>query len=379
MQIMKDKLSSVVLVACIVASGIILAGCESSHSEEEGKKEIAAAPIVYTEVFPLRKDKLSTSLKIPGELQAFQQVDLYAKVNSFVRKLYVDLGSEVKAGQLLAVMEAPEMEAQLSAAQSKLKSQEAVYIASKASYDRLYETSKTPGTISPNDLEQALAKMNSENAQLEAAKASFREIGDTRNYLEIRAPFNGMITTRNVNTGAYVGPSGKGSELPLFTLQEQKKLRLVISVPEAYTAYLQNQTAIHFSVKSLPNEKLTAKINRMSGAIDNRLRSQRIEMDVINNNKRLLPGMVAEVEVPMNIADSSFVVPQSALVNSTERIFVIQIANNKATWIDVKKGREIDGHVEIYGPLTVGTHIVKTASEEIRDGSTVSNEKLIEK
>jgi RND family efflux transporter MFP subunit len=379
MQIMKDKFNSIVIVGCIVASGIILAGCESSHTEEEGKKEIVAAPAAYTEVFSLSKDKLSTSLQMPGELQAFQQVDLYAKVNSFVKKLYVDLGSEVKAGQLLAVMEAPEMEAQVSAAQSRLKSQEAVYIASKASYDRLYETSKTPGTISPNDLEQALAKMNSENAQLEAAKASFREVGDTRNYLEIRAPFSGMITGRNVNTGAYVGPSGKGSELPLFTLQEQKKLRLVISVPEAYSAYLQNQAAIHFRVKSLPNEKLTAKINRKSGAIDNRLRSQRIEMDVINNDKRLLPGMVAEVEVPMNIIDSSFVVPQSALVNSTERIFVIQIVNNKATWIDVKKGREIDGRVEIYGALTAGTHIVKTASEEIRDGSTVSNEKLIDK
>ena len=139
MQIMKDKFNSIVIVGCIVASGIILAGCESSHTEEEGKKEIVAAPAAYTEVFSLSKDKLSTSLQMPGELQAFQQVDLYAKVNSFVKKLYVDLGSEVKAGQLLAVMEAPEMEAQVSAAQSRLKSQEAVYIASKASYDRLYE------------------------------------------------------------------------------------------------------------------------------------------------------------------------------------------------------------------------------------------------
>jgi len=101
---------------------------------------------------------LSTTLQIPGELLAFQQVDLYAKENSFVKKLFVDVGSEVKAGQLLATMEAPELNSLESAAQSRLKSQEAIYIASKSNYDRLLETSKTPGTISQNDLDRRWQK-----------------------------------------------------------------------------------------------------------------------------------------------------------------------------------------------------------------------------
>jgi RND family efflux transporter MFP subunit len=372
---MKNKIYGMTVIACALLTGGIVTGCNSSHGEKE--KPTNTAPPPAMEVFTLKKDKLASSLQLPGELQAFQQVDLYAKVSSFVKKLYVDLGSEVKAGQLLAVMEAPEMGSQLAAAESRLKSQEAIYIASKASYDRLDETSKTPGTISPNDLEQALAKKNSDYAQWQASKASYREVADTRNYLEIRAPFSGIITARNINTGAYVGPSGKGSELPLFTLQEQQKLRLIISVPEAYTAYLQDRTEITFSVKALPNEQLKANINRSAGSIDNRLRSQRIEMDVVNTNKRLLPGMVAEVNIPMSGKDSSFIVPQSALVNSTERVFVIQVNNSKATWIDVKKGREADGRVEIFGQLSPGDHLVKTASEEIRDGMTIKNEKLV--
>ena len=311
---------------------------ELSEKKTETKQTAAEAPA--TEVFPLQKGRLSSSLQIPGELIAYQQVDLYAKENSFVKKLYVDVGSEVTAGQLLVTMEAPGTEFSISRRTINIKSREAIYMASKANYDRLYETSQTPGTISPNDLEQAAARKNSDFAQLEAAKAAYKQIAETQNYLQIRAPFSGVITARNVNPGAYVGPSGKGSELPLFTLQEQKRLRLVISVPEAYTGYLNHKNEVSFTVKALPNQQFKAQVKRMAGAIDSRLRSERIEMDVVNNDKKLLPGMVAEVNLPLPANDSTFIVPKSAVVNSTESVFVIRVVNNKAEWVDVKTGRE---------------------------------------
>jgi membrane fusion protein, multidrug efflux system len=349
----------------------LLQSCKSSNGETTENK-IAAPVVISTEVLPLQKDMLSSSLQIPGELIAFQQVDLYAKENSFVQKLYVDVGSEVKAGQLLATMEAPELSSLEAAAQSRLKSQEALYIASKSNYDRLLETSKTPGTISQNDLDQALAKKNSDFAQWDAAKAQYREVGNRRGYLEIRAPFNGVITTRNVNLGAYVGPSGKGSEFPLFTLQEQKKLRLVIYVPEAYSGYLYQQDKVNFNVNAFPNEKFSAQVKRLAGALDARLRSQRIEMDVTNDKKRLLPGMVANVIIPLSTKDSTFILPKTAIVSSQERVFVIKVVNNKAEWVDVKKGRENDGKVEVFGDLFAGDLIVKQANEEVRNGSRVT-------
>jgi membrane fusion protein (multidrug efflux system) len=363
-----QTMRTIIFAGFITIAGI-MQGCKSSNGETP--KNEPAEEVAVTEVVTLQKGRLSSSLDMPGELIAFQQVDLYAKVNSFVRKLYVDVGSEVKAGQLLATMEAPELNAQLAAAQSRLKSQEALYVASKANYDRLYETSKTPGTISQNDLDQAQAKMNSDQAQLEAAKASYKEVTDTRNYLEIRAPFNGIITARNVNQGAYVGPSGKGSEFPLVTLQEQKKLRLVIFVPEAYTGYIGNQDKVRFAVNAFPNEQFTAQVKRLAGALDNRLRSQRIEMDVANDNRRLLPGMVASVQIPLTTRDSAFIVPKTAVVNSQESVFVVRVVNGKANWVDVKKGRETDGKLEIYGDLNAGDLIVQKGSEEIRNGSAI--------
>lgn len=353
---------------------------QSCGNTEAGEKKPAVLPETTadpaTPVFLLSQGLLSTTLRIPGELIAFQQVDLYAKVSSFVKKLNADVGSVVQEGQLLAVMEAPEINAQLSGAESKLKSLEAIHIASSAHYRRLLETSKTPGTVSPNDLDMAHARQEADYAQLQSAKAAYREITDTRNYLTIRAPFSGIITARNVSAGAYVGPSGKGSELPIFTLQEQKKLRLTVAVPDAYSAFINPETEVSFTVKSLTGERFTAKVVRMAGALDNRLRSQRIEMDVYNPDKKLLPGMVAEVTIPLPARDSTFLVPKTAIVNSAEGIYLLKSATSKVQKIPIRTGREEAGKVEVYGALAPGDTLVLNASEEMKAGVLLKSVKL---
>ena len=356
---------------------VFLYSCQSEDNAGKKKTEASQADDPPTQVFALKKGRLSSSLQIPGQLIAYQQVDLYAKVSSFVKKIYVDVGSEVKEGELLATMEAPELNSQLAGAESNIKSREAIYLASKANYDRMLETSKTPGTISPNDLEQAAARKNSDYAQFQAAQSASKEITETQNYLQIRAPFNGVITARNVNPGAYVGPAGKGSELPLFNLQEQKKLRLVLSVPEAYTEYLNHKDEVSFTVKSLPGRTFKATINRLSGAIDERLRSQRVEMDVINNDKKLLPGMVAEVNLPLPSSDSTFIVPKTAVVNSTESVFVIRVVNNQTQRVEVKTGRDANDFVEIYGKLNEGDLLLISGSDEIKNGTVIHNVKTV--
>lgn len=353
----------------------MLQSCHETKKEVVKKEETPVAQPA-TPVALVSKGKLSSTIKIPGELQAYQQVDLYAKVNSYVKQLYADVGSQVKQGQLLATMEAPEINSQLSASESRLKSFEAVYIASKANYDRLIETSKTPGTISPNDLDLAKAKQNSDLAQYQAAKAAYNEVANNRDYLQIRAPFSGVVSARNVSQGAYVGPSGKGSDLPMFTLQTQQKLRLVVSVPEAYTSYLNNKSEISFTVVSLPNQTFKAQIKRLAGALDQKFRSERIEMDVMNNDKKLLPGMVSEIIIPLPAQDSTLLVPTSAIVSSTEKVFVVKIANGKAHWVTVQKGRNSDTEAEVFGDLHVGDTIAASANEELRDGMQINKTTL---
>lgn len=382
MNTMKSKGAFPVLVASAFFVLGILSGCSSSDGEgknggtDKGDKTTAARKTDSAAVIPtvvLQKGRLSTTLHVPGELIAFQQVDLYAKVNCFVKRLYVDVGSEVKEGQLLATMEAPEIQSQLASALARVKSQEALYIGSKANYDRIIETSKTPGTIGQNDIDQADARQKSDYAQLEANRAAYNEIAETLKYLEVRAPFDGVISLRNVNPGAYVGPSGKGSEVPMLTLQEQKHMRLVVSVPEDYTGYLHDNDKVQFSVRALPERKFTAEVHRLAGALDNRLRAERTEMDVYSNDKTLLPGMVAEVDLPLPARDSTFVVPSSAVVNGTEEVFVVRVGpDQKAEWVKVREGRSEGGKTEVYSDrLKEGDKLVKTASEEVRDGMPV--------
>lgn len=339
-----------------------------------GKKEEAPAVEAEPEMetFALHKEKISSEIRLPAELSGFRQTDLYAKVSSYVKELKVDIGSEVKAGQLLIVLEAPEISSQLAAAESRLRAQEAVYMATNSTYNRILETSKVEGTISKNDLDLALSRKSADYAQLQAAKAAYKEVQIMQSYLQIRAPFDGIISARNVNTGAYVGPAGKGSELPLLTLQDQKKLRLAVSVPEMYTGYLTNGDEISFTVRPYPNQTFRAKIQRMSGALDARLRSERVEMDVINADKKLLPGMVADVILALNSKDSTYVVPKTAVVSSAEGAFVLAVKNNTTHRTSIKKGRETGDNIEIFSDsLSVNDELVKVASEEIRNGTAV--------
>ena len=119
----------------------------------------------------------------------------------------------------------------------------------------------------------------------------------------------------------------------------------------------------------MPNQVFKAHVNRLAGALDNHLRAERIEMDVFSNDKKLLPGMVAEVNMPLPAPDSTFLVPQSAVVNSTERIFVIRVTNQKLEWVDIKTGRSQGGNTEIYGALHPGDLLIRNATEEKREGS----------
>jgi len=379
---MKDLKSNITAALSVlsITAVLSLSACHSDEKEkaekERAQQEQADIEVPPVETVELQKSKLVSTLNVPGELMPYQQVSLFAKINSYVKKYLVDVGSEVKKGQLMIILEAPEMNSQLASARARVKQQEAIYLASKANYDRLFNTAKTPGTIAQNDIDQADARRKADYANVDAAKAAYQEVSSNLQYLQIHAPFDGVVSERNASMGAYVGPGGGGAQLPLFVVQQQKKLRLVISVPEISTGSLSNKSEVGFTVRALPNQEFTAKITRSAGSLDAKLRSERLEMDVENPKKLLLPGMYAEVKVPLKSHDSTFVVPKTALVQSTEKVFVVRIdKNHRAQWVDVQKGIQNKDGVEVYSKdLHIGDKLVKTATDEIRDGQPVKDQ-----
>ncbi len=351
-----------------ICAATLFYSCDDSKAYNRAANTIQE--IERTATFVLKKDSMSTHVLLPAELTGYRQADLHAKISGYVKAMKVDIGSKVKEGQLLILLEAPEMNAQLASALSKMKSQEAIYIASNSTYDRVLQTSKVAGTISANDLEQALAKKNADYAQFEASRADYREISNLRGYLEIRAPFDGIITQRNVNVGAFVGGS---NNIPLITIQESSKLRLSASVPESYTGYLNIGDDLTFTVNSLKGETFHGKVSRMSGALDNRLRSEQVEMDVDNSNEKLLPGMIGQVNLSIQSKQATFVVPKTAVMTTSEGVYIIRVADGQAHWLPVETGLESNDNVEIFSKdLHEKDTIVTNANENIRDGSAVS-------
>ncbi len=346
---------------------ILVASCGTNADATVEK--LPDQPRVQT--FSLSKGQLTTHMTIPGELRPFQSVDLYAKVNSFVKKLYVDVGSSVKKDQLLVVLEAPEMLDATNTAAQLIQTNQAYYAASKATYLRMYQTSKIPGTISPNDLDIAFAKMKSDSSNLMAARSSYNESSNLNRYLEVRAPFDGVISISNLYPGAYAGPAGAGSVIPLLSLQEQSKLRLVVAIPEAATSYFKLGDTVHFSVKTLPGKDFTATVSRVAGSLDLQLRTEQIQMDVANKDKILLPGMFAQVSLNMTNTEKVFIVPESAVTENSKQVFVIRVANGKTEWVPVQRGREGDGNVEIFGTLQEGDQLVNSATDELISGTQV--------
>ncbi|HXB07969.1 MAG TPA: efflux RND transporter periplasmic adaptor subunit [Puia sp.] len=352
----------------IIPIGLVFSSC---GSQAPAAAHAAIDSAVAVQTLSLSKGRLTSNMTLPGQLLPFQSVDLYAKVNSFVKEMYVDVGSRVHKGQLLATLEAPELQSATDEAASLLHTQEATFRASKATYDRLYATSKIPGTVSPNELELADAKMSSDSANLAAARSHYRQSTDLQGYLEVRAPFDGVISSRNIYPGAYAGPAGKGSFIPLMTLQQQHRLRLSVAVPEAATAYFHDGEDIRFTVQTLPGHVFTAAVTRMAGALDLQTRTEQLQMDVVNDNGLLLPGMFAQVMLDLTNTDKQFIVPQTAVTANSKRIFVIRVAGGRTEWVTVQKGRESDGKVEIFGDLKEGDQLVATATDELNAGTSV--------
>lgn len=326
--------------------------------------------------------QLEHTLTLTGDLLAFQDVAIHARVQGFIESISVDRGSVVRQGAVLARIVAPELMAQLSeadarvqAAQAQLLETRATLASERATFDRLKQAAATPGVVAGNDVEVAQQKVEAAAARVEAlaknvdatqqAAHSLREIAS---YLQVTAPFDGVITDRLEHVGSLVGPSSG----PIVRMQQVSPLRLVAAVPEAYVGAIAVGDPIEFSITTFPGETFTAPVARPARALDLKTRTMAVELDVPNSNRRLAPGMFAEVRWPARRAQPSLLVPQSAVATTTERTFVIRVRDGVAEWVDVRRGATMAGLVEVFGELQPGDAVAVRATDEVRVGTRVS-------
>lgn len=336
------------------------------------------------EVAKVESRKLDRFIVLPGELQPFQTVVLHSRVAGFVEEVAVDRGSLVQKGQLLVRLTAPEIMAQVAEAESKVRSAKsqraeagAKLSANQSIYDQLKSASATEGAISEKELIQAQKAVEASQASVEsldsavvAADSSLRIAKQMEHYLDVSAPFDGVITERMIHPGALVGPSA-GAAGAMLKLEQVSKLRLLVAVPETECTGIVSGARVEFTVPAHRSRKFFGTVARISHSVDAKTRSMLVELDVGNPSGALAPGMYPEVAWPVRRPRESLLIPPTSIVTTTESTFVIRVRNGKAEWVNVRRGVRAGDLTEVIGELRPGDTIVRRGTDEIREGSPV--------
>jgi len=366
--------------ACALAL-FLFTGCNQAKPASQPQPQQRVVPITSVIEKPLQ-----ATIDLPAELTPYEVVAIYPKVSGFLEWIGVDRGSRVKAGEPLIRLTAPELDAQRAQAQSQLQSAQAVLLAAKAKLAsdegtnlHLHTAAETPGVVAGNDLlvsDQAVkadqANVSAAERNVQAAQETLKSYTQIAQYLEVRAPFNGIITERNVHPGALVGPSVDSAQaVPMLRIQMLDHLRLVIPVPQADVSEVPNGGTVTFTVPAYPSQSFSGIVARNSHAIDQTTRTMPVELDVKNPDGRLTPGTYAQVHWPIHRSQPSLFVPRTAVMSNQVRTFVIRVADGKAEWVDVKTGVYQGDVVEVFGNLHSGDSIAVRGSDEIQSGTSV--------
>lgn len=354
---------------CLIAVSLLVtvAACNQQQKNEPVKREEGKADSV--KAFILKTDSAFKEISIPGELVANELVQVRAKVQGYIRKMNVDIGSKVSKGQVLALIDAPEINTRLQELNEKVKAAHSRYLSSKDYFERIDIASRGDGVIARSEWERTRNQMLADSSEYNAAvfaASSYRQIGG---YLAIVAPYNGTITKRNIVVGSFVGNAG---DKPLFELEDNSLLRLRVPVPEVYTNSILSDNSGSLVTRSLPDKKFKAKLARKSGSIDNETRSEIWEFEVPNASGELKPGSYADVKLRFSRLHPSLIVPVSAVVSTLEKRFVIKISNNTTQWVDVRPGFNMGDRMEVFGDFQPGDTLVLKGNEELKSGTGIN-------
>lgn len=346
-----------IFIVPAVATILLFAACSQEQKKETSKPEDVK------NAFILKKQAVSVTLNLPAELRPYEEAEIHAKVDGYVQTVLADIGDKVRKGQVLARIDAPEVAAQAAQAVAKFQEAQAKFLASRDKYTRIQKAVKQQGVISESEVILAQNQMQADSAALVSAQSASQAYRQLQDYLILRAPFDGIVTSRTVNPGDLVGKAGKSA---LFMVENPKKLRLQLFVPETHVGNQQANDTISFSVDAMVGKTYQAVLSRKSGSISRETRTETWEYEVENTSGELKPGMYTTVNLTLNRPAGSLVVPAAAVVTSLEKKFVIRIKNGQTEWVDVREGISMKDGKEIFGALAEGDTILTRGSDEIK-------------
>ncbi|MCA7931572.1 efflux RND transporter periplasmic adaptor subunit [Burkholderia cepacia] len=364
-------LAALAFAAALLAAGIV----PRIDARAAQRVQVAAQQALPVSVIRPGAAPADQTLTLPGAVMPYAEASIYARTSGYIAHWSVDIGTHVKAGQTLAQITAPDLDAQLRQAHADTSTAQANYDYAKSTAQRWQEMLKTQ-SVSQQDTDTKVADMNAKRAMLASAQANAAHLNELVSYESVTAPFDGVITARNVDVGTLVTaggtPGSPGLSGELFHLEQTDTLRVFVDVPQDSAAGVSAGTPVYLTTQQYPGRRFAARVARSAGAIDPVTRTLRVEIDVDNHDGALMPGAYAQAHLLVASAAPAFELPVSALLFRPNGVTVATVAANGTTALKtVQIGRDFGTHVEIVAGLAATDRVIDNPGDSIAGGETV--------
>src|SRR5262245_38481188 len=363
------RAAAIALLALVVAGGFSVARRLSDHKALVAETEKLSVPSVS--VTKPGTEPAQEELVLPAQLQAYVESSIYSRTNGYLLRWYKDIGSHVRKGELLADIDTPEVDQELSQAKATRQQIAAQTELAKTSAQRWTDL-RNAGTISQQDADQQINLYAQAQANLAAADANVRRLEQLESFKRIYAPFSGVVTRRNVDVGALITAGSAGQTKELFDLAQFDPLRVYVNVPQSNARLIHRGMRAYIELRETPGQKFSGVVVRTADAIDPATRTMLTEVDVPNHDGRLMPGAYAQLHFAVPIQTTRLSLPVNALLFRPEGPSVAVVgADQKVRLKTLVLGRDFGNTVEVLGGLAGGERIVVNPADSLEDGQQV--------
>jgi RND family efflux transporter MFP subunit len=358
--------TAVVVLAAVVVMGITSRRAADASLSEWTEKQ--AVPVVAVATPDTRGQH--AAIELPGRLEAYTQAQIYARVSGYIKNWNADIGTPVKAGQLLAEIDAPDLDQQIMQAQADLASAQANVKLSKATLER-GQSLITSEAISKSDLDTRAADFGNKQGLVSSAQANLDRLRVLEKYKSIKAPFDGLVTARATDVGALIN-AGNGGGTPLFIVSEVKRLRVYVNVPQIYVPQIKLGTKAKLSVPEYAGRTFPATVEASAQAVDVASGTTRMQLVVDNSAGQLMTGAYANVHLELTAPETAVNVPASALIFDKDGLRVATVdANNRVVLKQVTVARDLGTQIELASGITPDDRVITSPPDGIASGDVV--------
>ena len=364
----------IVILVVFAAAAVVVRGIHSRVNAaaviREKTVELAVPSVsVIHPKFGNPKDEIA----LPGNIQAFVDAPVYARTSGYLRKWYSDIGTRVKTGDLLAEIESPEVDQQLSQARADLATAQANMKLAEVTMNRDQVLIKTDA-IAHQDVDNAVGAYEADKAAVASQTANVKRLQQLVAFEKVYAPFDGIITARNTDIGQLVNAGNGGAAQELFRVSSVDKLRIFVSVPQMYSRAAVEGVNADITLPEAPGRHFTGRIVRNTGAIDPATRTLLTEVDVDNSSRQLMPGAYAEIHLRLPAATPALLVPVTSIIFRSEGLQVAVVRGDTVDMVPVTEGRDFGTQIEIISGITSRDLVIVNTPDSLEAGTKVHAE-----